>query len=581
MKTASCSESSSAEKEATTCTSISSGRLLRIAVPVLAALLQAYVAYADDLIVNGTNVTVASGTYDTVVVENSGVLTVNGTLTAQELYLITGGVLTVSSNLNAALASLNGTVTVSGNVVSDNFHVLFGTTTVRGHSNSTGNLVVWPNATMVACGDWYLDDVWISTNATLRVYSLSGSVPKSGTIFIHANCVRIQTNGVIDAVGVGNDDRGQGRDWYHSASAGSHGGRGGRGYWNSSGDGQSQIYGSAFTYDSFMGGAAGQANGLSYGGGSVTIEAEEFIKIDGYVLANGPNGPNNYFGGAAGGGILLRSPTIFLDGYLSANGGNGGYYGGGGGGGRIKVFYQSIYVNGILYEGQPDVYSNLLAHTSVSGGVRGGYLNTQAGGNGSVYYDNIPRASVFSPRHGATVTNGSITFSFVIEDLSALLDGRNDSLSPVIELSTDGFNTIAYTFDRDVSTSGWNKVLHYSGDTVVYVPQGLLASGVYQWRVRVRDGSLYSRPSQPISIGIEAIVPVQSVGIELVTVTAPRIIIRAGIGSECRIEYTESLGANTDWKHLADVTATENPFYHLDRTGIDKPQRFYKVTQLP
>jgi hypothetical protein len=543
-------------------------------------LLKSAQVQASDLIVNGVTQSIPGGSYDTVIVKNSGSLTVSGSLSAQTLILVTAGVLNVSSNVIVSAASIDGTagisgdmyaptftmiaghMTVLGNITSSNFTVQSGMMTTRGVSNIVTTVTI--ASTLVGMGTWEIGNLLVATGGVFQICPFTGSSP-SGTIFIHANTIHVDAGGVIDGTGAGNDSRGQGRDWYSSCSGGANGGAGGRGYWNSSGDGKAYPFGYAYTYDAPMGGAGGSARGLNYGGGGLLIEAEQSLVVDGEIRCNGNNGPDGEHAGGAGGTILLRSSSVVIDGHLSANGGYGYGDAGGGGGGRIKISY-----------GNADLPS-LAGKTSVSGGS-----GWQYGDTGTVYRDYIPRVlSIDGPLNGATVTNGGISFQFVIEDQSPSLDGRLETNTPRIEMSRDGFQSIAYSFDQDLELAGWNKSLYYSGDTVIYTPQVRIDPGVYEWRIAIRDGSLSSRYSTPQVLAVETNIPNVSLAIDLATIIIPRVIMKMGVGATCQIDYAPALGATNDWRELAVVPIVSNPQYYLDLSAYGQPQRFYRVRQLP
>ena len=222
---------------------------------------------------------------------------------------------------------------------------------------------------------------------------------------------------------------------------------------------------------------------------------------------------------------------------------------------------------------------SLITNTSATGGTRGGYLNTAPGQSGSIYRDYIPRVpSIIAPLLGESVTNGSIVFRFTVEDLSGTLDGHLDTISPVIELSRDGFQTIAYQFNLDETVAGWNKVLYYSGDTVEFRPQVPIEAGVYSWRVKVRDGSLYSRPTTPRALGVETRIPGPIFSLDVFMV--PEVVINGGAG-RYRVDWTSSLNLPINWSELVTLVTTNNPTYYFDVSGIGRPKRFYRAELLP
>ncbi|MEX0931859.1 MAG: hypothetical protein WDZ88_03870 [Candidatus Paceibacterota bacterium] len=526
------------------------------------------VAHADDdLVIDGVTTTIPGGTYRMVLVKNSGSLIIDGTLEAQEIYLETNGALTVRENIQSATLDVDGALLVSGNLNCERLTIAGGVSTVLGTNNFAPLTIV--GGELVVLGFWNINNLTVINEGKLRVHRVDGNLPQSGTVTILANNVLIEEGGIIDGLGAGNDLRGQGNDWYTSASAGGHIGTGGRGYWtSSSGVNRGQSFGSPFTYEAYMGGASGRRSGLSNGGAGILIEAEYSLTVNGTISADGRDGVNSSHGGGAGGTVLLRSANISISGTLSANGGDGGYHGGGGGGGAIKVFYGNATMG------------NLDERTSSTGGKKGGYLNTQNGGKGSVYRDYIPKVeSLITPVVGETLPNGTVAFSFSMLDLSATLDERADVLSPRIELSTDGFKTVSHTFDHVETFTGWNKVAYESGDTAEFTTQTPLPSGAYQWRVMLRDQSLYSRPTIPQTFFVGDGPPNTTLVADM-TMT-PSVVIYGAIGSRCAVEYKDVLSEEGAWHTLAIVTIETNPQLYFDVTGIGESKRFYRIQQVP
>lgn len=516
---------------------------------------------ADNLIVDGTTISVPGGSYGTVVVKNFGDLIITGIFLAERVTVVTQGTLTVVSNTICRSVSVDGTMNIWGQLSCSNLAVLSGTTTVLGVSNRATSVSI--NGELVALGDWYFDNLTVASNGVLKVYTINSSIPGSGTIALRGNIMHIASGGLLNAYACGSDPRGQGHDWYRNSDGGGHGGMGGRGYWDSSCCGnEGQAFGAAHTYESFMGGAGGLL-----GGGGVLIEAEDSFVLDGTINADGQSSTINSSGGGAGGGVLVRSPSVTLSGKIYARGGGGGEYSGGGGGGRAKI----CYGNSTL----PDISGAI----DVSGGAAGGYRNTQPGQPGTIYQDYIPELSELQPPDGSVVTNGSILFRFRINDLSYLFDGHTDSNAALIELSQDGFRTVAITFNQNTDIAGWDKLVYYSGDVAQYMPQAAIPPGAYEWRAAVRDGTLYSRYTTPRALLIETNPPpaLLTVGMLL----TPTVVIHSDVGTTVRIEYRETLAPADVWSMLATIWVNSNPELYYDLSGVGKPSRFYRLVTIP
>ncbi len=230
----------------------------------------------------------------------------------------------------------------------------------------------------------------------------------------------------------------------------------------------------------------------------LTVISSNKITLHGDALLNGRGWDDRDWGGGSGGGVLMISPSYDVRANIAANGGQGGDGindgGGGGGGGRIKIFYnRSITTD--------DIIDNL----SVKGGRRGGYLNTEAGQDGTTWIDAIPEQPILiQPRDGAIFTDNRPTFKFTVEDTSVTTDHRDDDLSGIIELSTDNFKTIARTYDQNESVEGWSEYSYKTGDIAEFtVPDSLLKGVRYQWRAYARDRSIKSEASEIRSFTIK------------------------------------------------------------------------------
>ena len=537
-------------------------KVLSIAITAIALCATMGLAKAEeDITVDGVQRSLSGGSYRRVIVKNGARVTVVGQgLNAQEVYVLTDAVLVVSNLVCNSLTTDSGQCTLSGKLDCGTLMMSGGKVDAMRSDNTVRDLQVL-GGELLGHGVWNLQSLVIS-NATWRVRRIDSTISKSGTLAVRSEVVTIYANGSINGDGAGNDSRGDGADWYANATGGTHAGGGGGGYWGSSHDGKRPPYGSPFTYDAFMGGAGGK-----YGGAGILIEAEASFQLEGLVTANGDSDVRSNDGGGAGGGILIRSSNLLLKGQLSANGGNGGYYGGGGGGGRIKVFYGN------------ENFAMASAQARVSGGTAGGFLNTQAGGPGSVYRDFIPQVQeILSPADGQLSQDGKVEFRLALKDLTSELDARNELLSPRIELSTDGFASIAYAYDLNTDASGWEKVVYRSGDTAVYTVQTPLPQGVYAWRATIKGQSVTSRSTSPRLFVVKDSSPNQSLSAEMLV--TPTVAIWGIVGTRCAIEYREAFALTEAWRTAGIVLITNRPQLFFDTTGLGGGRRFYRLVHL-
>ena len=143
-------------------------------------------------------------------------------------------------------------------------------------------------------------------------------------------------------------------------AGGSYGGSGGL----CCGSTDSAVYGDYHNPNELGSGSGTYANAGASGGGLVRITAAT-AQVDGAILANGGNGPDQ---GGSGGGVLVNAGTLSGSGRITANGGAGNNYDGGGGG-RVAIYYSSNTFN---------LSSNVTA-TAGNG-------NSAAGSVGTVYF---------------------------------------------------------------------------------------------------------------------------------------------------------------------------------------------------
>ncbi|MCB9284728.1 MAG: hypothetical protein H6563_11685 [Lewinellaceae bacterium] len=258
---------------------------------------------AQDLIVN-TAVTIgADVTYDNVVVQNGGTLTVNAILTVNDDMVIESG----------------GVVT----------HSLRNVPGIR--------LII-------------LDSLVINSGGTINVSSRGLRGGGNGSSF-GSHGETFNSQGSIVSANNYNGD---------ASAGGSYGGYGAKGYDGYTGLFSGQVpppYGlmeNPVQLGSGGAAAGGPAKG-GHGGGLVIITAAEFI-INGGIYANGGNctGSSSYPAGSggAGGGINITANSLSGTGVIQAIGGSGYHkgggsgttiddYGGGGSGGRIAIHYEN------------------------------------------------------------------------------------------------------------------------------------------------------------------------------------------------------------------------------------------------
>ncbi|MBL9138346.1 MAG: hypothetical protein JNK85_20925, partial [Verrucomicrobiales bacterium] len=148
---------------------------------------------------------------------------------------------------------------------------------------------------------------------------------------------------------------------------GSGAGHGGLGGVSASGAGGGKHYGSILQPIALgsQGGASDSGSG-SAGGGTVHLEVDGTLTVNGRISANGLACQVNNAGGGAGGSLWLRASTLSGAGWIEANGGAGEWVdGGGGSGGRIALYYTAESFTGRI--------------TAIGGG------GSQRGGAGTVY----------------------------------------------------------------------------------------------------------------------------------------------------------------------------------------------------
>lgn len=440
---------------------------------IIVLLLASQMAKGDDLIVNGTTTTVLGGVYNVVYVTNGGNLTVNGALTANSVSIVNGS-LTVNGALTADTVSIvNGAADIRSNLAtSGDITVNMGVLRATGTNNAAGSFVLDEGATASLLGTWVIESLTVRSNGVLSPVVYDINIPQSGRLSVSASDILIEQGGLVNGNYAGNDPRGRAGS-FADAGGGGHGGDGAHGWWDASTQGRA--FGENYTFQWDMGSAGGRM-----GGGGIALMGD-VVTINGRVSANGSDGWYVQFqyapGGGSGGTILIKADTLILTGTLSCNGGNGDSSAGPGGGGRIKVFYS---------EGGG---TNLLARCSVAPGPN--HPNKGPAKAGTIWFDAIPETpNLIAPASGETVPGSGTTFRFRVRDGSVATDGRDDMLFCTIELSTNGFATIAHRFDQEESLSGWNMFSYRDGDEAVFTAPAIIPEGSYRWRAIVRDRSL-------------------------------------------------------------------------------------------
>ena len=56
------------------------------------------------------------------------------------------------------------------------------------------------------------------------------------------------------------------------------------------------------------------------------------------------------------------------------------------------------------------------------------------------------------------------------------------------------------------------------------------------------------------------------------------LTIHDAVGSQYRIEYTDSLEPPVTWSSLTNLTLATSPYIHVDLTSGGAPKRFYRAT---
>lgn len=253
---------------------------------------------------------------------------------------------------------------------------------------TTGDVTISSDCTY-SPGTYLLDSLTVESGATVQIENNQGvcdtthrgfgcrnlsyteyspRILVKGSVEINGD-VRADEEGFMNATAVANRG-GPGAGGSRTVSGG--GGYGGAGGDSDSYDDGGPAYGDVDDPER-LGSAGGyDTNGIEggTGGGSLWLMAQDEIRIDGTVSANGGYGSGGA-GGGSGGSIRIHAGSLAGTGSVTADGGSNGNRGGGGAGGRISLIRESGAA-------QP-------FYTSTSGGSSG--TSGENGNDGTIYTD--------------------------------------------------------------------------------------------------------------------------------------------------------------------------------------------------
>lgn len=197
----------------------------------------------------------------------------------------------------------------------------------------------WP------AGTYTYRDIIVTNNATL---TLQGSYTNDNDgigVTINARNIRVDSGSSINANAQGHiHETGPGKGYVGTSGYGSgaaHGGNGAAAALNNIAQKNTLLYDIAFG-PSMLGSGGGRSNGGT-GGGSIIINTQFEVIINGSISANGGAGGASA-GGGSGGSVNISANTISGTGSVSSIGGNGpSNSGSGAGGGRISFYYAESY----------------------------------------------------------------------------------------------------------------------------------------------------------------------------------------------------------------------------------------------
>ena len=220
----------------------------------------------------------------------------------------------------------------------------------------------------------------------------------------------------------------------------SHGGVGGRGFYNVQNGFPAPAYGSVEYPTTFgsSGGNALDANSGGAGGGAFQLTVTGALTLDGTVNVNGAAPANSTYrgSGGAGGSVLINADTISGSGVVTAIGGSSTSFSGGAGGGRI-----AIHSANNSFEGSLNAKGGQYASRSQTGGAGTIYISDSNGRK--IIVDNqdaTPNTynNALSRKMGLTPLNADLLneTSFELEHNNALVE-LGDSLELRGEINID------------------------------------------------------------------------------------------------------------------------------------------------
>lgn len=291
----------------------------------------------------------------------------------------------------------------------------------------------------------------ILTHDTGAVFDYSGN----GTDVVNGLCLAVRANpnggtlsvdstSSIDVTGRGYAaDSGPGKGTTRPANYGGGGGHGGRGGKSLTTDAGGKTYGSFESPTTFgSGGGSYGAFPAGAGGGTVRLDVDGALLVNGSIRANGAIGTDSRTAGGAGGSVWLKASSLQGTGSIAACGATS-ELGGGGGGGRVALEYASS-----SFAGPVDAFGD--RSTRGEHGGAGSIFRSAAGAPPTLTFDNGGRL------YGA-IEEFASPFSF--RGSFALLRGARISHASGseagLDIRIDGDMTIDSTSAIDVRGRGY------------------------------------------------------------------------------------------------------------------------------